>query len=272
VAACAAVNLVSFSASQDGVKGTSGDRLAPALDVVGDVLVAAIAAALAVAAPPMQGPYGQGADIYWLWRARHPRAVVVFEHGLDQSELYPGNHLPWIEHLAAAGNDVVYPRYESAPGRGPAIRHSLIAVHAALLRLGRPHVPLVVVGYSRGGRLALELSAAAWRVGARPDAVLSIFPSTLNPQVEEIVNLTNLPKREHVVLLAGQRDSPAGVLELLRRLQKAKFPPENVEAHVVEGADHFLPLQTTPAAKRAFWDRLDRLIALARRDYREPRG
>jgi pimeloyl-ACP methyl ester carboxylesterase len=231
------------------------------------VLLAALTASLALAAPPMQGPYLQGADIYWLWRVPHPRAVVVFEHGLDQSELAPTNHLPWIEHLAAEGNDVIYPRYENQPGRGPALRHSLIAIHAALLRLGRPDVPLVVVGYSRGGRLAVELSAAAWRIHARPAAVMSIFPSTLNRQVEEIVNLTNLPKGAHVVLLAGGKDSPAGVLELLRRLRDAHFPAAHVQAAVVRGADHFAPLQVSPMVKRQFWDRLDGLIALARRSH-----
>ncbi len=238
------------------------------------VKAAVLTVSLALAAPPaMQGPYGQGADIYWLWRVPHPRAVVVFEHGLDPSELYPGNHQPWLDHLAREGSDVIYPRYEDAPGRGPALIHSLTAIHAALVRLGKPHVPLVVVGYSRGGRLAVELSAAAWRIGARPAAIMSIFPSTLNRQAEEIVNLTNLPKTARIVLLAGQEDSPAGVLELLKRLRKDHFPAAHVQAVVVHSkgsfhADHFSALQTTPEAKRQFWDRLDRLVALARRDYR----
>src|SRR3954470_13800347 len=147
-----------------------GDRLAPLGDVIGVVrrialiaLLAAVVATPASAAPPkMEGPFGNGADIYWVWHAPHPQAIVVFLHGLDQSELYPGNHLPWIEHLVRMGNDVIYPRYETAPGRGPALLHSAKAVVSAMVRLGAPLVPVVFVGYSRGGRLAAELAAAAW--------------------------------------------------------------------------------------------------------------
>src|SRR3954454_2591558 len=128
------------------------------------VLSAVVVMPAGAAGPPkMQGPFGNGAEIYWVWRAPHPQSVVIFMHGLDQSELYPGNHLPWIEHLVRMGNDVIYPRYETAPGRGPALLHSAKAVTAAIIRLGRPRVPVVIAGYSRGGRLAAELAAAAWR-------------------------------------------------------------------------------------------------------------
>jgi pimeloyl-ACP methyl ester carboxylesterase len=216
--------------------------------------------------PRMLGPFLKGADSYWLWRAHGtPKSVVVFEHGLDESELNPANHQPWIEHLVQRGNDVVYPRYENVPGGGPALRHSLIAIHAALLRLGRPRVPLVLIGYSRGGRIAVELAAVAWRIGLIPAGVMSVFPSELNPQLEEIVDFTRLPHAARVVLLAGQEDSPAGVHELLRRLRDDGFPPHHVEASVIltKGrfhADHLSALQAGPEARRQFWDRLDRLI------------
>jgi pimeloyl-ACP methyl ester carboxylesterase len=216
--------------------------------------------------PRMLGPFLKGADGYWLWLARGtPKAVVVFEHGLHESELNPANHQPWIEHLVQRGNDVVYPRYENVPGGGPALRHSLIAIHAALLRLGRPRVPFLLVGYSRGGRLAVELAAVAWRIGVTPAAVMSIFPSGLNPQLEEVVDFTRLPHAARVVLLAGQEDSPAGVLELLHRLRDGGFPGEHVQATLIltKGkfhADHFSALQIGPEARRQFWDRLDRLI------------
>jgi pimeloyl-ACP methyl ester carboxylesterase len=231
------------------------------------LVLLALAAAPAGAAPPrMEGPFLQGADLYWVWRAPHPKALVVFMHGLDQSELYPGNHLPWIDHLVRAGNDVVYPRYENAPGRGPALLHSAKAVAAGIARLGRPHVPVVIVGYSRGGRLAVELAASTGRTGVVPAAVMSIFPSRLNPQVEEVVDLARLPHSARVVLLAGQEDSPAGVHDLLIRLRDGGFPAGHVEADVIRSkgsfhADHFSALQTTPEARRQFWSRLDRLIA-----------
>ena len=102
-------------------------------------------------------------------------------HGLDQSELYPGNHLPWIEHLVRTGNDVIYPRYESGPGGPPALLHSAMATVAAMVRLGAPRVPVVIVGYSRGGRLAVELAAVSGG-SAAPAGVMSVFPSKLNPR------------------------------------------------------------------------------------------
>ena len=120
-----------------GLKDGAGHRLAPLEDVIRDVRrIALIAVLAAVRRSPRR------AQLRRRWRDRsepartstgsgarpHPRSVVVFMHGLDQSELYPGNHLPWIEHLVRMGNDVIYPRYESAPGRGPALLHSAKAI------------------------------------------------------------------------------------------------------------------------------------------------
>jgi pimeloyl-ACP methyl ester carboxylesterase len=236
------------------------------------VLAVAVPPALAgSAAPPrMRGPFGQGADIYWTWRASgKPKTVVVFMHGLDQSELYPSNHLPWIDHLAQRGNDVVYPRYENNPGAFGALRHTLVAVRAALVHLGRPRVPVVVVGYSRGGRLAVELAAVTPAIGVAPAAVMSIFPSELNPNAEEVVDLRSLGRSTRLTLVVGQEDSRSGARELLSRLAVADFPPENIEAVVIRSkgsfhADHFSAMQTGPEARRQFWARLDRLIASVR--------
>jgi len=238
------------------------------------VVLSAVAVTSAGAAPPrMEGPFGSGADIYWVWRAPQPKSIVIFMHGLDQSELYPGNHLPWIEHLVRMGNDVIYPRYENAPGRGPALLHSAKATVAAMVRLGAPRVPVVLLGYSRGGRLAVELAASAWRFKVVPRAVMSIFPSELNPTVEEVVNFKRLPHAARVVLLAGQEDSARGVHDLLIRLRDGGFPAQHVFAEVIKSngsfhADHFSAMQTTPEARRQFWERLDDLVAGARAGYR----
>jgi hypothetical protein len=216
--------------------------------------------------PKMLGPYGKGADAYWLWKAHGAaKAVVVFEHGLDESELNPWNHTAWIEHLVRRGNDVIYPRYETAPAGSPALLHSLIGIHAGLVRLGRPQVPLVVVGYSRGGRLAVELAAVMWRIGQKPAAVMSVYPSTLNPRLEEVVNFTHLPHSARLLLVAADRDSPAGVRELLRRLERSRFPAQNVRTAVVRSrgsfrADHFSALQWGTEARRQLWAPLDGLI------------
>lgn len=217
--------------------------------------------------PKMLGPFGRGADAYWLWKAHGtPKSVVVFEHGLDESELNPWNHMEWIEHLVRQGNDVIYPRYETSPAGSPALLHSLIGIHAALVRLGRPERPLVLVGYSRGGRLAVELAGVMWRISRKPAAVMSVYPSTLNPKLEEVVNFSHLPHSTHLLLVAADRDSPAGVRELLRRLERSRFPAKNIRTAVVRSrgsfhADHFSALQSGAEARRQLWAPLDRLIA-----------
>ena len=238
--------------------------------VLAVVALAVPAGSPAAQEPKMLGPYGKGADAYWLWKAQGaPKAVVVFEHGLDESELNPWNHVAWIEHLVQRGNDVIYPRYETTPAGSPALLHSLIGIHAGLVRLGRPRVPLVVVGYSRGGRLAVELAAVMCRIGQKPAAVMSVYPSTLNPRLEEVVNFSHLPHSTRLLLVAGDRDSPAGVRELLRRLERSRFPARNVRTSVVRSrgsfrADHFSALQWGPEARRQLWAPLDRVIVSAR--------
>jgi acetyl esterase/lipase len=243
-------------------------RAAVALAVV--VLAAPAASGGTTPVPKMLGPFEEGADAYWLWKAQGPpKAVIVFEHGLDESELNPWNHAAWIEHLARGGNAVIYPRYETAPGVGPALLHTLIAVHAGLVRLGRPQAPIVVVGYSRGGRLAIEAAAVMWRISRRPAAVMSVYPSTLNPKLEEVVNFTHLPRAARLLLVAADRDSPAGVRELLRRLRRSGFPPGRIRTAVVRSrgtfrADHLSALGTGPEVRRQLWAPLDRLIASVR--------
>ena len=233
--------------------------------------------ALALAAPvalggstphPRQlGPFGRGADVYWLWRSEgRPKAVVVFLHGLDRRELNPKNHLPWIEHLVRQGNDVVYPTYEVQPGVRGALLHTLTAVDAGLKRLGRPKAPLVVVGYSRGGRLAVEFAAIAPAIKAAPAAVMSVFPSQLNPAAEEVIDLRTLERSTRILLVVGQEDGRQGASELLARLRTAGFPAQNIQPILVRSrgkfhADHFSALQTGPEIRRQLWAPLDRLVA-----------
>lgn len=183
---------------------------------------------------------------------------------------YPGNHLPWLEHLAQQGYDVVYPRYEVTPGARGAIRHTLNALDAALQRLGRPKVPVAIIGYSRGGRLAVELAAIAPAIEVVPAAVMSIFPSQLNPLQEEVIDLRTLEPSTRIMLVVGEEDSRDGAHDLLVRLRVAGFPAKHVQAVLIRSkgsfrADHFSALQTSAEAKRQFWDRADRLVdAVAR--------
>jgi poly(3-hydroxybutyrate) depolymerase len=243
------------------------------------VLLAALLAMLCLGAPaglaagtsaPRQlGPFGKGGDRYWLWQAHgKPKAVVVFLHGLDTHELTPANHVPWIEHLVRKGDAVVYPRYERQPGTFGALRHTLVAVNAGLARLHRPKVPLVVVGYSRGGRLAVEFAAVAAAIRVVPKAVMSIFPSRLNPVEEEVVDLRGVSPATRIMLVVGQEDSRDGARELLGRLAQAGFPANRLQAVLVHSrgtfhADHFSALRTGPEVRRQLWAPLDRLVAKA---------
>lgn len=219
------------------------------------------------AAPPQLGPFGRGGDQYWLWKAQgRPHAIVVFLHGLHTSELTPANHKAWIEHLVRQGDDVIYPRYEQQPGTFGALKHTLIALDAALGRLRRPQVPLVVLGYSRGGRLAVELAAVAGAIRAAPSAVMSVYPAGLNPAEEEVVDLRGVPRSTRIVLVVGQEDSRDGARELLQRLEQASFPARNLEAVVIRSrgsfhATHFSAMETGPEVSRQLWAPFDRLVA-----------
>ncbi len=68
--------------------------------------------------------------------------------------------------------------------------------------------------------------------------------------------------------MVGDQDTVVeseGAAFLSARLRNAGFPGENVHLDLVESrgdfvADHFAPMQTTPAARAAFWDPADRVL------------
>lgn len=110
----------------------------------------------------VRGPYGRGAAQVWLVVPRGPvRSVVVFAHGwktAPPSASYPwvGQFRPWLDHLAARGNAVVFPRYQlggDAPGPARAADFERgVALGLARLRL---QLPVVAIGYSYGASLVL---------------------------------------------------------------------------------------------------------------------
>src|SRR6478735_6721879 len=136
-------------------------------------------------------PVGTGADRAWVLRPDGtPKSVVVFVHGLGgPREILPTNHLPWLRHLVAQGSAVIYPAYETQPGGTRAVAHVLAGVENGLHELGDPNVPLAGIGYSRGGRLVVEWAALQ---RPAPHAVLSVFPSQINPAMEPPIDLRRL--------------------------------------------------------------------------------
>jgi dienelactone hydrolase len=208
--------------------------------------------------------HGSGKDQYWTVSAKGTaRAVVVVLHGLGQDS---GEQLePWQAHLAGRGYDVIYPRYEDPPPAGDARDNIVAAVRHGLADLGRPKVPLVLLGHSRGGRLAVEAAAFL-----KPKLVLAFYPGQINPSMEPPTNFKLLPRTTSIWLFVGDKDTSVGnegAVELAERLLSFGVPATHIHGAVVHSqgftADHMSVYDLSPAAKRAIWDRADRLIEQA---------
>jgi dienelactone hydrolase len=213
---------------------------------------------------PTFEPHGIGKDQYWVVHAKgKPKAVVVLLHGLGRDS---GEQLePWQAHLAARGYDVIYPRYEDPPPAPDARNNIVGAVGRGLGDLGRPVVPLVLLGHSRGGRLAVEAAAFL-----EPALVVAFYPGQINPTFEPPTNLKLIPPTTDVWLFVGDKDTSVGnqgALELDERLRSFGFPAKRIHGAVIRSrgftADHMSVYDLSPAAKRALWDRTDKLIEQA---------
>lgn len=209
-------------------------------------------------------PHGLGKNQFWVVHAKgKPRAVVVLLHGLGQDS---GEQLqPWQVHLAGRGYDVIYPRYEDPPPALDARNNIVAAVRRALGDLGRPSVPLVLLGHSRGGRLAVEAAAFL-----KPKLVLAFYPGQINVQMEPPTNFKLIPSTTNVWLFVGDRDTSvgnSGAIELDQRLLSFGFPSDRIHGAVIHSkgftANHMSIYDLSPAAKHAIWDRSDRLIEQA---------
>jgi dienelactone hydrolase len=209
-------------------------------------------------------PHGLGKDQYWVLPAKgKPKAVVVLLHGLGRDS---GEQLqPWQVHLAERGYDVIYPRYEDPPPAPDARNNIVGAVGRALGDLGRPNVPLVLLGHSRGGRLAVEAAAFL-----KPRLVLAFYPGQINPKFEPPTNFKLIPPTTNIWVFVGDKDTSVGnqgALELDQRLLALGFPAKRIHGAVIHSngftADHMSVYNLSPAAKRAIWDRTDRLIEQA---------
>lgn len=227
------------------------------------LLVLALAGCGATWKPTFEA-HGLGKDQYWTLAAKgKPKAVVVLLHGLGRDS---GQQLqPWQVHLAERGYDVIYPRYEDPPP-APDARNTIVgAVGRALGDLGRPNVPLVLLGHSRGGRLAVEAATFL-----KPKLVVAFYPGQINPKFEPPTALGKIPHTTDIWLFVGDRDTSVGndgAIELDGRLLTLGFPAKHIHGAVIHSngftADHMSVYDLSPAAKRAIWDRTDRLIEQA---------
>ena len=220
------------------------------------------------ASPVVEHAYGSGPGQVWVFRPRSgkPKSLVVFFHGLgDQKETTPYHHRPWLRHLAAEGSVVFYPRFEQYPGAPGALRHAIDGIRTAMdnTRL-TTQVPVVVIGYSRGGGLGFDYTAIAPAIGPTPKAVLEVFPAMQDPPLD----LRGIQPGTRFIFLIGEDDTVVGNVGaaiLMKQLNRFHYPRRLVKAELVKTktgfvASHLSVLETTPQAKAAFWDRADRLI------------
>lgn len=218
------------------------------------------------------GPLGTGPREVWFYAAKgKPRSLVIFLHGYGGPvEETPKNHVAWLKHLAAEGSDVVYPRYEVGPSTNP-YQDIDAALSTARRRLGNPHVPVVVVGYSRGGRLAMDESAWLAAHGHEPRLAVLVYPAVHAPG-ERLIPLRNLNSRLRVAIMLGDEDKVvggAGARVMLARLELAGFPASRISVIPVKStrtfkATHLSVLGASPGAKAEIWKPADNLIASVR--------
>jgi len=217
----------------------------------------------------VEGPLGKAGYQTWIFRPHeYPKAVVIFLHGdVDRTETTPAYHREWIDHLVARRDAVIYPRYETDAGKPAVLRDLLIGVGIGLRRLGVQNLPLVVVGYSRGGSLAIDYAAAAGLIHGKPDAILALFPAGRAP-FEFPVDYRQVAKRTRIRILVGDRDRVAGEVgarQLIRELRNAGFPTKGIEYLEVRSHGHFSATHASvfsagKDAQAAYWAQADELV------------
>ena len=237
------------------------------------VAVAATAGCGGSSAPKLkaveqQGPLGSGAKEVWFYPAKgEARSLVIFLHGYGGPvEETPKNHIPWLKHLAAEGSDVIYPRYEVGGAADP-YPNIDAAIDQASPRLGKPHVPVILIGYSRGGRVAVDYAAVRAARGQEPAAVLAVFPGE-HSQFEKLGPLKRLDSKLKLEIMLGDKDTSVdgrGARLILARLEIAGFPGSQIKLLGVKStksftADHFAVMKTSPGAKAEIWKPADELI------------
>lgn len=198
-----------------------------------------------------------------------PHPVVVFLHGWRSRST--DDYEPWLEHLVEEGNAVIYPVYEPRALSFPStwLPNALAGVRAALDEVPLRRDGVVVTGHSAGGALAADYAAAAAAAGLPPArAVFSVYPGRrlrgfpgFIPQQDP----SQIPARTQVLAVAGADDRAVGDAEARALVTGAtRVPRERRRFEEItdpEADDHSAPQRDDEAARRAFWKRLDELIA-----------
>jgi dienelactone hydrolase len=211
---------------------------------------------------------GEGAARVYLFipvqpapRGRVP--LVLFHHGWQG--MNPKNFGALVDHLAREGNVVVYPVYQESAATSPqtilasaaaADRTALAMLHARHLAPDPRHV--LYIGYSMGAAISLDIALVPQKYGLpAPDALLLMAPGDApavasGPAGRPIIgDLTKLPHRLPVILMAGAQDTGIGLptaTAIYARICAANpnhraffiLPPQ-VHAGATINANHYAP-------------------------------
>ena len=201
-------------------------------------------------------------------RGERRRPVVVFLHGwgLVGREAYR----PWLDHLASRGSTIIAPRYQTSirTNTRDVLDNAFAGVRSALRRLRHRPRNLVVVGHSVGGVLAVEYAIRARRLRLpRARAVVSIYPGGAVKGMAPIPqsDVAGLPSAtQRLVVFASPRDrlvgtAPAqaihdGALKVAERRRRLVTVDDPI------AGKHFAPVVDSAAARREFWNPVDRLL------------
>jgi dienelactone hydrolase len=148
------------------------------------------------------------------------------------------------------------------------MQYVVAGVRTATKRVDVSGLPVLALGYSRGGPMAVEYGAVAPKSHLPvQNGIVSVFPADVGNQ-RHIVDLTPLPHSTRLLFMVGKEDKVVGAegaKYLLYRLDKSGNPGTTVHIDVIRSragfvADHFAPLQDSPEARAAFWRPTDRLL------------
>jgi len=199
-----------------------------------------------------------------------PLPLVLFLHGWGATE--PSFYGAWVEHLARAGNAVVFPRYQDSFAEPPpqVLGNVLVGVREALDGIDADLDSLVVAGHSAGGALASDYAAIADSVGLPvPRAVLSIYPGRAFRGIRfaiPAVDPGRIPEGTRLVVLSGADDRVVDPRAARAIYEGADDAQRTFRVIRAPGAsDHIGPQRDNAVTRRVFWRRLDELIAAARR-------
>ena len=199
--------------------------------------------------------------------ASGPQPLVLFLHGWGATE--PRFYRGWIEHLARAGNAVIYPRYQDSVAEPPTqvLGNALVGIRIALGALDAEPGSLVVAGHSAGGGLAADYAAIAPRADLpEPRAVLSVYPGRAFQGIPFAIPPAGpVPDGVELVVMTGADDRVVDPRDARAILDGAATRDRRLETIRAPGAsDHLGPQRDTAIARATFWARLDALIAEAR--------